>query len=430
MRETFASLQVRNYRLFASGQVVSLTGTWMQRIGQDWLVLQLSHNSGSAVGIVTGLQFLPILLFGLYGGVLADRFDKRTLLQVANVAMLLCALTLGILDATGVVQLWHVYLLAFLLGLANVLDTPVRHAFVGELVPREVLPNAVSLNSAVFNAARIVGPAIAGVMITAWGTASVFLVNAASYVLVFINLRRMDESQLHIRLPGPDETPSRIRDGFDYLRKTPHLLAPVLLVGWIGMFGFNFQITTALMAKLEFHRNADSYGFLATCLATGSLAGALLAARRVPRQRIYVGSAVLFGLLELGCGFMPSYAALAAFLIPTGFVILTFTTGANATLQVRSDPRLRGRVASFYVFAFLGGSPIGAPIIGWIGQQYGPRWPLIVGGALSALGAIGVGLYLLKVQGRADLPLSRRGGPPTITIESELEEQASVAALS
>lgn len=396
LRETFASLQVRNFRLFAEGQVVSLTGTWMQRVAQDWLVLQLSHDSGTAIGVVTALQFLPILLFGLYGGVLADRFDKRLLLKVANASMLLCALTLGILDATGVVQLWHVYALAFLLGLASVLDTPVRHSFVGELVPRDVLPNAVSLNSAVFNSARIVGPAVAGVMITTIGTASVFFVNAASYVLVYVNLNRMNQDELYLRIPDDDETPSRIREGFDYIRRSPHLLAPILLVAWIGMFGFNFQITTALMAKLQFHRNAASYGLLGTCLATGSLLGALLAARRVPRPRVYIGAGILFGLMEVACGLIPNYLSLALILIPTGFVILTFTTGANATLQLRSEPRLRGRVASFYVFAFLGGSPIGAPLIGWIGGRYGPRWPLIVGGVLCALGALAAGLYLLQ----------------------------------
>lgn len=418
LSETFASLRVRNYRLFAEGQVVSLTGTWMQRVAQDWLVLQLSHDSGTAIGVVTALQFLPILLFGLYGGVLADRFDKRLLLRIANAAMLLCALALGLLDATGLVQLWHVYTLAFLLGMASVLDTPVRHAFVGELVSREVLPNAVSLNSAVFNSARIVGPAVAGVMITTIGTASVFFVNAASYVLVFVNLIRMDPEQLYLRSPDPDETPSKIKEGFDYIRRTPHLLAPILLVGWIGMFGFNFQITTALMAKLQFHRNAASYGLLGTCLASGSLLGALLAARRVPRQRVYIGAAVIFGLMEVGCGLMPNYLTFALLLIPTGFVILTFTTAANATLQIRSAPRLRGRVASFYVFAFLGGSPFGAPLIGWIGGRYGPRWPLLVGGGLCVLGATAAGLYLARVRGKQAMP--RRG--------AAMEEKATVAA--
>jgi MFS family permease len=396
---TFRSLKVRNYRLFAAGQVISLSGTWAQRVAQDWLVLELSHDSGVALGITTGLQFLPVLLFGLYGGVLADRYDKRSLLIGAQVAMGMLALVLGLLDVTGVVQLWHVYALALLLGLAAVVDTPVRQAFVVEMVGPDDLPNAVSLNSATFNASRILGPAVAGVAISSVGTGPVFLANALSYVAVVTGLVAMRRTELF--------SPRRVargkgqaRAGLAYVRSDPQLYVPIALVAVIGTFGLNFQITLALVAKQTFHLGAGSYGALSAMLATGSLLGALASARRssVPRARVLYGAALAFGLCEVLTGLAPSYVVMAVLLVPTGAAVLTFTTAANATVQLRSTPQMRGRVMSLYVLVFLGGTPFGAPLIGAIAQSLGPRSSLLVGGAISALAALAAGLYLRRVQ--------------------------------
>ncbi len=300
---TFRSLRNRNYRLFATGQVISLSGTWGQRVAQDWLVLELSGNSGVALGITTGLQFLPVLLFGLYGGVLADRYDKRRLLLGAQAAMGLLALLLAVLDLTGSVQLWHVYALAFGLGLASVVDTPVRQAFVSEMVGPDDLPNAVSLNSATFNSARIVGPAVAGIAIAAVGTGWVFAANALSYVAVLAGLRAMRAADLR-----PVEKLARakgqLREGLAYVRARPDLLVPMVLVFMVGTFGLNFQITLALVVKEVFGRGAGSYGLLSACLAVGSLVGALASARRrgPPRQRTLFAAVLVFGLLEVLVG--------------------------------------------------------------------------------------------------------------------------------
>ncbi len=394
---TFRSLEVRNYRLFAGGQVVSLSGTWAQRVAQDWLVLELSGNNGLALGVVTGLQFLPVLLFGLYGGVLADRYDKRRLLVGAQVVMGLLALVLAVLDLAGVVALWHVYLLAALLGFAGVVDTPVRQSFVSELVGPDHLSNAVGLNSATFNTSRIVGPAIAGVAIGSVGTGWVFLANAMSYVAVVVGLSLMRSSELF-----PSKRVARAkgqtREGLAYVRSRPDLLVPIVLVGVVGMFGLNFQITLALVAKEVFGRGADSYGLLLSCLAVGSLLGALASARRTgpPRMRRLLGAALAFGVLEVLAGLAPTYEVMALLLVPTGVAVLTFTTTANTTVQLGADPALRGRVMALYVLVFLGGTPIGSPLIGALAEVLGPRSSLLVGGVVTALAAVVAGWWLTR----------------------------------
>ena len=392
---TFRSLRVRNYRLLAGGQVVSLSGTWAQRVAQDWLVLELSGNSGVALGVTTGLQFLPVLLFGLYGGVLADRYDKRRLLLGAQAAMGLLALLLAVLDLSGAVQLWHVYGLAFALGLASVVDTPVRQAFISEVVRAEDLANAVSLSSATFNSARIVGPALGGLLIAAAGTGWVFLANAVSYAAVLATLSLMRTSELH---PGRRvaRAPGQTREGLAYVRSRPDLLAPIALVGVVGMFGLNFQITLALVAKETFGRGAGSYALLTSCLAVGSLLGALLSARRsgLPRQRRLFAAAAAFGLMEVGVGLAPSYELMAVLLVPTGLAVLTFTTTAKTSLQLRVDPQVRGRVMALYVLVFLGGTPLGAPVVGALAEAYGPRAAIVAGGLVVVLAALLAALWL------------------------------------
>jgi MFS family permease len=400
MSPTFRSLRVRNYRLFASGQVISQTGTWAQRVAQDWLVLIVSHNSGTALGITTALQFLPMLLFGLYGGVLADRHDKRALLVGAQAAMGVLALVLGVLTLSGDVRLWHVYALAFGLGLASVIDTPTRQSFVSELVGPDELANAVSLNSATFNSARIVGPAVAGVAISGVGTGWVFIGNAISYVAVLIVLLMMRTSELFTATRQPRAS-GQLVEGLRYVRSRPRMYVPILLVFMVGTFGLNFQITLALIARATFRTNAGSFGLLTSALAVGSLLGALGSARRtaLPRIRTMLVAALAFGLLEIADGFAPSFWLLAALLVPTGAAVLTFTTTANAIVQLGAEPHVRGRVMALYLVVFIGGTPIGAPLIGLLAEHAGARSSLWLGGVVCTLSALAAASFF-----------SRRGG--------------------
>jgi MFS family permease len=427
---TFHSLRVRNYRLFAAGQVVSNTGTWMQRVSQDWLVLELTH-SGTALGITTGLQFLPMLLFGLWGGVIADRYPKRTLLMITQTVMGLLALVLGTLVLTGAVAVWHVYLLAFALGLAAAVDTPTRQSFVMEMVGPEDLPNAVGLNSASFNVARVSGPAVAGLLIHAVGTGPVFLINAASYGAVLLGLGRMRVAELWSRPPA-QRGRGQLRAGLRYVRGRPDLLLPITLVGIVGTFGLNFQMTLALFAKDVFDRGAQSFGVLSSAYAVGSLAGALLAARRGrARRRVLVGAVVAFGLLEITTALMPTYWTFMAMLVPTGCAVLTLNTAANSTTQLATDPTMRGRVMSLYLLVFLGGTPLGAPLMGAIAEAFGPRWSLIVGGAVSLVASLAVVAYFARREGlRLRVRLRPRTRPRlTVVVTGSNRPEAAPGAL-
>ncbi|MCW2913956.1 MAG: major facilitator superfamily 1 [Actinomycetia bacterium] len=381
----FRSLRNRNYRLFATGQIVSNTGTWMQRVAQDWLVLELTHSSGTALGITTGLQFLPLLLFGLWGGVIADRYPKRRILMLTQVAMGALALILGVLAITGTAQVWHVYVLAFGLGLATVVDNPTRQTFVIEMVGKTDLPNAIALNSATFNGARILGPAVAGLLIAAMGTGPVFLVNAASFVAVLASLALMRESDLSLAEPVA-RAKGQLREGLRYARGRRDLVMVLILVGLVATFGMNFQITTALVAKEVFHRDAASFGLASTMLAVGALTGALLAARRIrTSRRLMLSAAVVFGMLEVATGLMPTYGLFLVVLVPTGIALMTFTTAANATMQFGIPPEMRGRVMGLYMLVFLGTNPFGAPIIGWLSETLGPRASIVLGGMVATL---------------------------------------------
>lgn len=396
----FRSLRVRNYRLYASGQVISNIGAWMQRVAQDWLVLNLTHNSGTALGIVTALQFTPTLLFGLWGGVIADRYDKRRILLLTQVLMSISALSLGLLDISGVVQIWHVYLVAFILGLITVVDNPARQAFVVEMVGRADVANAVSLNSATFNSARIIGPAIAGVLIGAVGIGPMFLANAGSYIAVLAGLFLMRVSELHRSKPLPRKK-GQLLDGLHYVRERHDLLLPMALVFMVATFGLNFQVTIALMAKGVFHTGAESYGLLSTMIAVGSLSGALVSSKRKgrPRIRLLLGSAFAFGLLETLAGLMPTYALFGALLIPTGIASLVFTTSANASVQMGSAASMRGRVMGLYLLVFMGGAPFGSLLIGWLAQVTSPRVSIIGGGVVSFMSAILLGLLFAHRKG-------------------------------
>jgi len=392
----FRSLRVRNYRLYAGGQLVSLTGTWMQRVAQDWLVLELT-NSGTALGIVTALQFLPSLLFGLWGGLLADRYDKRKLLLATQSGLALVALILGVLDVTGIVQYWQVLVLALALGLVSAIDSPVRQSFVVEMVGPDDLTNAVGLNSTIFNSARILGPAVAGVMITAIGTGWAFVANGISSIAVLTGLALMRPAELRPS-PAIDRIRGQLRAGLHYVRQRQDLLLTMVLVFVVGTFGLNFQITTALLAKQVFHRSATGYGLLSTALAVGACVGAVLATRRRTRPSLLflLLAAMAFGLLEILAGSMPGFGATALMLVLVGLAMLTFTTAANSSVQLGVEATMRGRVMALYLMCFLGGTPIGAPIVGWVANTVGPRWGMIGGGLVCMAMAVGMALYLVR----------------------------------
>jgi len=392
----FRSLRVRNYRLYAGGQLVSLTGTWMQRVAQDWLVLELT-NSGTALGIVTALQFLPSLLFGLWGGLLADRYDKRKLLLATQSGLALVALILGVLDVTGIVQYWQVLVLALALGLVSAIDSPVRQSFVVEMVGPDDLTNAVGLNSTIFNSARILGPAVAGVMITAIGTGWAFVANGISSIAVLTGLALMRPAELRPS-PAIDRIRGQLRAGLHYVRQRQDLLLTMVLVFVVGTFGLNFQITTALLAKQVFHRSATGYGLLSTALAVGACVGAVLATRRRTRPSLLflLLAATAFGLLEILAGSMPGFGATAFILVLVGLAMLTFTTAANSSVQLGVEATMRGRVMALYLMCFLGGTPIGAPIVGWVANTVGPRWGMIGGGLVCMAMAVGMALYVVR----------------------------------
>jgi MFS family permease len=386
----FRSLRNRNYRLFATGQVVSNSGTWMQRVAQDWLVLSLTHGSGTALGITTGLQFLPLLLFGLYGGVIADRFPKRRILMITQVVMGALALLLGILALTGTAQVWHVYALAFGLGLATVVDNPTRQTFAVEMVGPNDLSNAIALNSAIFNTARIVGPAIAGVLIAAIGTGPVFMVNAASFGAVLLGLYLMREDELYTR-PRVPRAKGQLREGLRYVRERRDLVMLLITVLFVAAFGMNFQMTTALMSREVFHSGASSFGLASTMLAVGAVSGSLLSARRKrPRMRLLLISAACFGALEIVSGMMPTYVLFLVMLVPTGVALLTFNTTANAVMQLSVPASMRGRVMGLYLLVFAGSAPIGSPLLGWLAEIFGPRSGLVIGGVVSLAAVFGV----------------------------------------
>ncbi|MFH8474669.1 MFS transporter [Streptomyces sp. NPDC018000] len=421
---TFSSLKIRNYRLFATGAVISNTGTWISRITQDWLVLSLT-GSATAVGITTALQFLPMLLFGLYGGVIADRFPKRKLLLFSQAALGLCGIALAVLTLSGVVQVWHVYLIAFLLGMVTVVDNPARQSFVSEMVGPAHLRNAVSLNSANFQSARLIGPAVAGVLITTVGSGWAFMLNGLSFVAPLIGLMLMRTSELHKPTAVP-RAKGQLREGLRYVSGRPELIWPIVLVGFVGTFGFNFPIWLTAFADEIFHGGAGMYSFFNILMAAGSLVGALLAARRgSSRLRMMVAAGTVFGLLEIIASLSPSVWLFAILLVPIGMVGLTVNISANTSVQMAADPEMRGRVMSLYMMVFAGGTPVGAPLVGWISDAYGVRTGMAVGGAFSLVAALGVGFMLARVGGLR-LKVDLRPGRPHLRFVPR-EELAAAA---
>jgi MFS family permease len=420
MNGTFRSLQTFNYRMWAGGAFVSNVGTWMQRTAQDWIVLtQLTHHNATAVGVVMSLQFGPQVLLLPLTGFAADHLDRRKLLFVTQGAMGALALGLGVLTVAGLVQLWHVYVFAFLLGCVSAFDAPARQTFVSELVAEADLSNAVGLNSTSFNAARMIGPAIAGVLIAVVGSGWVFLINAASFAAVLCSLSLLRIDELH-RTERAHRARGSLVQGFQYVWKRPDLKAMLLMLFLIGTFGLNFPIFISTMSVTVFHAGASQYGLLSSIMAVGSVAGALLAARREkPQIAILLAGGAVFGFGCALAAIMPNYWLFGLALVLIGVSAQTFTTTVNSIVQLSTEPAMRGRVVAILLAIALGGTPIGAPIVGWVADAWGPRWALGIG-AVSGVGAAMVGVgYLMKYR---RLRVGVEGGRIRFTL---VEQQAN-----
>lgn len=397
LRSTFRSLRTYNYRVWAGGALISNTGTWMQRIAQDWLVLTgLTQHNATAVGVVMGLQFGPQVLLLPLTGYAADRFDRRRVLMTTQACLGLLAIGLGLLTVTGVVQLWHVYVFAFLFGCVSAFDSPANQTFVAELVGEEDLPNAVALNSASFNAARMIGPVAAGLLIGAFGTGWAFLINGVSFAAVIaaiLLLRRRDLLASGKAVGGK----GGLAGGFRYIWQRPDLKAILLIMFLIGTFGLSFPVYISTMSVGVFHANASQYGFLTAMMAVGTFGGALMSASRgKPRFRLLVWASAVFGTGYTLAAFMPSYWLFGGSLVIIGGAAMTLTTSTNSLMQLSTEPAMRGRVMAIRLAIALGGTPIGAPIAGWAADRFGPRYALGIGAA-AGFAAMLAGLrYLAK----------------------------------
>lgn len=410
MRRTFRSLRSFNYRVWAAGALVSNVGTWMQRAAQDWLVLtELTDHSASAVGIVMALQFGPQLLLMPLSGFAADHFNQRRLLMATQATMGALALILGLLTVTGLVQLWHVYLFAFLFGCSAALDAPVRQTFVAELVGDADLSNAIALNSTTFNAARMIGPAVAGLVIASAGTGWAFLCNGASFMAVLASLSLLRTSELRPNVRA-QPTKGSVLQGFHYVWSRPDLRTTLIMLFLIGTFGLNFPIFISTMAVGVFHTDARGFGLLSSLMAVGTMSGALLAASRErPRFNALVLGAAIFGIGCTLAALAPGYWLFAAALVVIGVAALIVTNTSNALMQLSTEPAMRGRVMALRLGVALGGTPIGAPIVGWVADHYGPRWALGIGAAAgfaAALVAISA-LFRHAPENEFDLPQQR-----------------------
>ncbi len=385
LERTFTSLRVPNYRRYFSGQVVSISGNWMQNVAEMWLMVKLT-GSGVSVGLTAGLQFLPILLFGAWGGLLADRMPKRRLLTFTQMAMAVPALTLWGLTSAGVVQAWMVLALVLVRGSVTALDNPARQSFVVEMVGPERVVNAVSLNSVVVHTSRIIGPAAAGAVIALLGVAPCFLLNSFSFLAMLVALRTMDPAEL--RTPEPvARKKGELRSALEYVRRTPELRIPLAMMAVVGTVSFNFQVLLPLLADFTWHGSASTYAFLTAAMGVGSVSGALASgARGRVSPRLLVLSSLAFGSAMLLAAAAPTLPLQIAALVPLGAASVTFAAGVNSSLQIAVEPLMRGRVMALYSVVFLGSTPIGAPLVGWLAEAAGPRAGLLAG-ALAALGA-------------------------------------------
>lgn len=417
---TFKSMRTRNYRLWFTGQIISVSGTWMQTVAQAWLVLRLAPRAdqGIDLGLTTALQFLPMLVLGAWGGLIADRLDKRRILFGTQATYGVLAIVLAILTATGTVRLWQVFLLALLLGFVNLVDNPARQSFVVEMVGPNDLPNAVSLNSIVMNGARVIGPAIGGVLIATVGLAVCFEVNAASYIAVIVALALMRRSELHQSARAP-KAKGQLREGLRYAWQTRDLRDVLLVVLVVGTLAYNFTVILPLVAKLSFHGGAGVYSLLTSLMASGAVIGGLIVAGRGRRPNVtrlgMIG--IGFGVFILALALAPDLIVASIVIVPMGGLSIAFIATANSTIQLQVDDAMRGRVMALYAIGFLGTAPLGAPLVGWISQAASPRVALAVGAA-SAIVSCAVLLVLRR---------SNRSGN-AVTAGAGVDDEAVVAA--
>ena len=400
MRGTFQSMHVRNFRLFFIGQLISQCGTWMQTIALGWLVVELSDNSGVAVGFAIALQFIPTLLFGVWGGLIADRFDKRTVLLCTQVAMAAVAVLLAVVDLSNVVELWMLYVIVFVFGLALAVDNPTRQSFVSELVPAHELPNAIGLSSAIFQFARILGPALAGVLIVVVGTGVCFVFNAVSFVFIIGALLMMRTSELHRDAPLRREK-GQVRDGLRYVWQTPELRSTLLLTLIVGTFAINSPVVLPLLARITFGGEADVYSWMTISMGAGALVGALLVANRAQAGgNLLFLTGMSFGVAICVAAVAPTLGIFIGLLLLVGAGQIAFLATCNSLIQLRSDPVMRGRVMAVYTITLLGSTPIGGPTVGWISERFGPRWGLAVGGIATIIGVVVFGTAFVRARRR------------------------------
>jgi MFS family permease len=413
---TFSSLTVRNFRLYVSGQLVSQSGTWMQTVGQALLVLQLT-GKGTALGAVTAMQYLPILLLAPLGGVVADRFDKRTILFCTQATSAVLALLLGVLVATDAVQLWMVYVLAAALGTTNAIDSPARQTFVFDLVGPDDLTNAVSLHTATVNLARVIGPSLGALFVATVGLAWCFFYNAASFVAVLIALALMHSTEFR-SAPTVARTKGQLREGLRYVRRTPGILAPILIMVVVGLFAWEFQVTLPLFAEFTFHGGATAYGVMAALMGVGAIAGALVVANRARGTgRSLVLATIGFGIALLVTAVVPTLAIALVMMVPLGALAFAFIALGNSTVQLTTRPEMRGRVMAIWIVAAVGTTPIGAPLVGWIGDAIGPRYGLAVGGIATLLAGI---LAYPTLGARSERPMATAPEPDGDEITASL----------
>ena len=408
VRRTFASLSIPNYRRYFSGQVVSITGNWMQTVAEMWLIVQLTGN-GVAVGVTAALQFLPMLLFAPWGGLLADRVSKRRLLTITQTLMAIPALTLWALTVHGSVEVWMVYALVFVRGSVNAVDNPARQSFVIEMVGSDRVVNAVALNSVIVHTARILGPAAAGGVIALIGVGPCFLLNALSFAAFIAALRMMNPDELRAPALESRRGPGQLRRAVAYVARTPELLIPLAMMAVVGTLSYNFQVLLPLLASFTWHGTASTYTALAMAMGVGSVAGALAAgARGRVGPRLLVGAAALFGFAELLVAISPGLSLQLVALIPLGAISVTFAAGVNSALQLAVEPAMRGRVMALYSMVFLGSTPIGAPLVGWIAEVWGPRGGLVLGALAAFVAAVGGAVAFARAGRPVRLVASRR----------------------
>lgn len=428
LRRTFRSLAIRNYRLFFFSQVVSMSGTWMQSVAQNWLVLTLT-DSALALGVTVGLQFGPVLVLGSWGGTLADRVDKRRLLMATQSGAAVLALALGILAAAGVVSVWMIWVLAGLTGAVTAIGFPSQQSFVYEMVGPDDVANAVGLNSVVINSSRIIGPAVGGVLIAGVGVAPCFFFNAASFLAVIGALAVMRPAELHRSAPAPRE-PGQVRAGLRHVWQTPSLLVPLVMLAVISVLAYNYSVILPLLTKTVFGRGGGSYGALSAAMGVGALGGALLMASRArPSRRLLLGGAFVFGVATISLALAPGYYAGLAVLVFLGAAGVLFISTTNAMLQLNAEDAMRGRVMALWSIVFLGSTPIGGPVTGLLVRGLGVRWAIGIGGIAAMVAAVGAELALrhrrLVEQGCCEAPACLPDGP---TPGDALSEAVEVGA--